>query len=238
MGKKKHLDYILELFSKSSVVDFASINRVIRSKKKVKQYTKQLIRNLIRQGKIYKVGKGMYTIYEDSSLAVFKFSPSYLGLQDALSFHNLWEQETNTLIITSRKVRSGLRKVFNRNVNIRRIAGKYMFGFEYYKYPLEDKDIYLPYSDIEKTFIDMIYFRQYLDKETIAEFKKKIDIKKLNLYLKKYPKKFQLKVTAKLNKMGDEFLHKIQQPKMKELWDNKNDEVWENTKNKNKKKNN
>jgi len=26
----------------------------------------------------------------------------------------------------------------------------------------------------------------------------------------------------------DEFLHKIQQMKMKELWDNKEDEVWEN----------
>ncbi|MBW3002733.1 hypothetical protein KY338_06255 [Candidatus Woesearchaeota archaeon] len=26
----------------------------------------------------------------------------------------------------------------------------------------------------------------------------------------------------------DEFLHKIQQKKMKELWDNKDDEAWEN----------
>ena len=26
----------------------------------------------------------------------------------------------------------------------------------------------------------------------------------------------------------DEFLHKIQQVKMKELWDNEDDEVWEN----------
>lgn len=26
----------------------------------------------------------------------------------------------------------------------------------------------------------------------------------------------------------DEFLHKIQQTKMKELWDNKEDEAWEN----------
>ena len=26
----------------------------------------------------------------------------------------------------------------------------------------------------------------------------------------------------------DEFLHKIQQPKMKELWENKEDEAWEN----------
>jgi len=26
----------------------------------------------------------------------------------------------------------------------------------------------------------------------------------------------------------DEFLHKVQQPKMRELWDNKEDEGWEN----------
>jgi len=30
------------------------------------------------------------------------------------------------------------------------------------------------------------------------------------------------------NNQYDEFLHKIQQPKMKELWDNKEDEAWEN----------
>lgn len=35
------------------------------------------------------------------------------------------------------------------------------------------------------------------------------------------------KVSKKRNQY-DEFLHKIQQPKMKELWDNKEDEVWEN----------
>lgn len=32
---------------------------------------------------------------------------------------------------------------------------------------------------------------------------------------------------AKRNNQYDEFLHKIQQPKMKELWDNKADEEWE-----------
>ncbi|MCX6708038.1 MAG: hypothetical protein NTW67_00105 [Candidatus Woesearchaeota archaeon] len=30
------------------------------------------------------------------------------------------------------------------------------------------------------------------------------------------------------NNQYDEFLHKIQQAKMKELWDNKEDEAWEN----------
>ena len=33
---------------------------------------------------------------------------------------------------------------------------------------------------------------------------------------------------AKARNQYDEFLHKIQQPKMKELWDNKEDEEWEN----------
>jgi len=33
---------------------------------------------------------------------------------------------------------------------------------------------------------------------------------------------------SKLNNQYDEFLHKVQQEKMKELWDNKEDEAWEN----------
>jgi hypothetical protein len=32
---------------------------------------------------------------------------------------------------------------------------------------------------------------------------------------------------SKKKRQYDEFLHKIQQPKMKELWDNDEDEVWE-----------
>ena len=33
--------------------------------------------------------------------------------------------------------------------------------------------------------------------------------------------------SVKQNNQYDEFLHKIQQQKMKELWDNKEDEEWE-----------
>ena len=38
----------------------------------------------------------------------------------------------------------------------------------------------------------------------------------------------QLFKSAKQRNQYDEFLHKIQQAKMKELWDNKADEEWEN----------
>ena len=35
-------------------------------------------------------------------------------------------------------------------------------------------------------------------------------------------------IKIKENNQYDEFLHKIQKEKMKELWENKEDEVWEN----------
>ncbi|MGM5485229.1 MAG: DUF7557 family protein [Nanobdellota archaeon] len=38
----------------------------------------------------------------------------------------------------------------------------------------------------------------------------------------------QIFKSVKKNNQYDEFLHKIQQPKMNELWDNDSDEDWEN----------
>src|SRR3989338_2148832 len=147
MGKLKHKG-IRELFDKSPVVDFASVNRA------VKGYSKQLIRNLVLQGKAKKLAKGCYTKYDEPSLAVFCFKPAYLGLQDAMSHHELWEQETIPVIITARKVRSGIRQVMGGNVLVRRVFPEYLFGYE----PVKEGEFFLPYSDVEKTLIDMVYF--------------------------------------------------------------------------------
>lgn len=66
-----------------------------------------------------------------------------------------------------------------------------------------------------------------LNKNVIEELKK----------IKEYPRQtynelilHMGKVFAKLRGRNqyDEFLHKIQQEKMRELWDNKTDEAWEN----------
>ena len=192
MGKIKYIQDIRKFFRESPVIDINSLKKFIS--KKDKKYIYLLISNLLKKKEISRITKGYYTIYDDASLIVFCFKPSYLGLQNALSFHNLWEQETNPVVITTNNIRSGLRKVFGRNTLLKRIPGKYMFGYEYYKYPLEDRDIYIPYSDIEKTFIDMVYFRQPLDEEVINNFKEKIDKKKLLNYLKKYPLKIRNRV--------------------------------------------
>jgi predicted transcriptional regulator of viral defense system len=194
MGKKIHLDKIFELFEKSPVADFDSIKRIVKKGGGKGGYAKQIIKNLINQRRIKRLSKGFYTIHDNIQLSVFCFKPSYFGLQDAMSFHNIWDQETIPVIITHLKVRQGIRKILGKNVLISRINKKYFFGFDYFY----DNGYYFPYSDIEKTFIDMIYFKQNIGRDALKEFKKRINLKKLNLYLKKYSKQINNKVKISL----------------------------------------
>ena len=193
MGEIKYLYKVRNFFKESPVVDINSLKKFI--KKKNKTYIHLLISNLLKKKEIHRITKGYYTIHEDPSLAVFCFKPSYLGLQNALSFHALWEQETNPVILTTKNIRKGIRKVFGRNIIMKRINKKYLFGFDYYL----DGDFYFPYSDIEKTFIDMLYFKQPLDNEQINNFKEKLNKTKLKTHLKHYPKRFQKRVLRVLN---------------------------------------
>lgn len=185
MGKEKYLKAVEELFRKSPIVSSSSIAKIVKNK----LYTKQLIRNLILKGKIQRLTKGYYTAHDDPSLIVYCFKPSYLGLQDALSYHNLWEQETIPIIITTRKIRSGIRNILGVNVLIRRLQKKYFFGIEY-----DPKGFYQPYSDTEKTFLDLVYFREMLSDETRRTIINKIDKKKLYTYLKVYSRKMKRRV--------------------------------------------
>lgn len=81
-------------------------------------------------------------------------------------------------------------------------------------------ELYTNYSDNMATTIQ-------IDEKVLEELKE----------AKEYPRQTynelienMLKIFKTLKKRNqyDEFLHKIQQPKMKELWDNKEDEAWEN----------
>ncbi len=190
MGRAKYLGRLGGIFDRSPVVKLSSIERIVKNR----NYTKQLIRNLIKKGKIRKVAKGCYTKYEEPSLAVFCFKPAYLGMEDALSFHNLWEQETIPVVVTAAKARPGLRQIFGINVLIRRVDKKYLFGFDYY--PCQE--FYLPYSDVEKTLIDLVYFKQKPGKEIIRRIRKKLNLKKLDFYLGKYPPKIKNRVLKSL----------------------------------------
>ena len=75
---------------------------------------------------------------------------------------------------------------------------------------------------------DLSFSTIQLDKDIIMELKKAREHPRqtYNDLILKMTKLF-MKVKEKSSQY-DEFLHKIQQPKMKELWDNKEDEAWEN----------
>jgi hypothetical protein len=76
-------------------------------------------------------------------------------------------------------------------VHIHRISTKHFFGFS----PLQDGQFYLPYSDVEKTIIDMVAFRQALDTDMITKIKKRMDKDKLKTYLRAYSPEIKNRVT-------------------------------------------
>ena len=146
-------------------------------------YLNLLVHNLLSDGEIKRISRGVYTFSEELEVVGFGFRPFYYGLQEALSLRNLWEQETNPVVITPRKVRSGMRVFEGANYRVRRIDRRMFFGFSMMRY----KGFWIPVSDLEKTLIDFIYFKEPLSQEVEAEMRKKADGKILREYLKKCP---------------------------------------------------
>ena len=189
MGKAKYLSRIGSLFEKSPGVSFRSIERIVGS-----GYAKLLVSGLIKKNKIIKLTKGFYTKHNEIGLSVFCFKPAYLGLQSALSYHKVWEQETIPVIITSKKVRVGTRRIGENNILVRKTDKKYFFGWSFEK----EGQFYFPYSDLEKTAIDMFVFRQELSPETFEKVRKKLNMNKLKKYLKNYSLKTQRNILSRL----------------------------------------
>lgn len=173
---------VREFLERTPVASTATLSRLVGKR----EYAYVLLNLLERRGEIRRITRGYYTIHEDPTLLVYCLKPAYLGLQDAMSLHNLWEQETIPIIITCRRVRSGLREVFDHNVMVRRISPKYFFGIE----DLERGGFFFPVSDVEKTFIDLVYFGE-MDGGLARRFKGKLNLKKLEAYLERYPERLR-----------------------------------------------
>jgi len=190
MVKMKIIDKVREYLKKTPVASIDSISRMVGSK----NYAYLLLNYLVRKKEVFRITRGYYSTQIDPTLLVLCIKPSYLGLEDALSFHNLWEQETIPIIITPRKVRQGKRKVLGHNVLIKRILPKYFFGWDLVKYG----NFLVPVSDVEKTLVDLVYFGKRIEKKLARNFKKRIDKEKLANYLRKYPVNIRNKVSKML----------------------------------------
>lgn len=186
MSKIIHINKIREFIKSVPVFRVRDIELLVGNR----NYAHLILHKLTKKGEIKRVVKGWYSLHDDPIVSVFCFKPAYVGLQEALSLHNLWEQETNVVVITTKKVRGGIREILGNNVILRTIEPKYFFGFDLIKY----ENFFVPVSDIEKTLIDFVYFKESLARETLREIIKRMNKQKLIEYLKKYPSKFKQKV--------------------------------------------
>ena len=193
----KYLQLIKERYKDKLGFTKKDLSLLLKEKEISNEYLQKLIHNLLKKKEIIRITKGKYTFADDIMVSGFSYSPFYYGLQEALSFRNLWEQETNPVIITVKKIRPGLKPSFDGgNIVLHRIDRKYFFGFDFIDY----YNIQIPVSDIEKTLIDFVYYKEEssLLPEVIKEIKEKINKKKLNEYLKVYPLHLQKKVLSLL----------------------------------------
>lgn len=175
----KYVDRLTENFSAQPSFSVDDAKRLLAGISN--DYLNLFLHNLAKKKKIHRISRGIYTFYDDPQVVGFAFRPFYYGLQDAMSLHGIWEQETNPVVVTPRKVVPGLRQFEGANYVVRRLSRKMFFGHELMRYG----KLWIPVSDVEKTFIDMVYFEQHIPNDALKEFKRKINGEKLSSYLEK-----------------------------------------------------
>ncbi len=92
-----------EFLKSTPVANLRSISVLVGDK----NYASVLMNHLLKRGEVKRITRGYYTTHDDPSLLVYCLKPAYVGLQDAMSLHGLWEQETSPVILTTRRVRGG-----------------------------------------------------------------------------------------------------------------------------------
>ncbi|MFH0955169.1 MAG: type IV toxin-antitoxin system AbiEi family antitoxin domain-containing protein [Candidatus Micrarchaeota archaeon] len=207
----KYAKELREEFSKKPVFSLRDIRTRFAAKKISSAYANVLLNHLLKRNEMHRIARGFYSFHNDPNVIAFAIQPSYFGLQDALSFHGLWQQQTIPILITPRKIRSSFRLVLGSKVLVKRTQRTMFFGIEMKKY----LDFWVPVSDPEKTLIDFFYFSQPLEKTVLKKLLKKTNPKKLREYLKQVPKKTRKKIekALKLRHRFNELWKKAKKPK-------------------------
>jgi predicted transcriptional regulator of viral defense system len=189
----KYINKIRDNLSKQDFPVFTiyDLKSMLAARKANKEYAYMMLHNLAKRNEIIRITRGVYSFHKDVRIVGFAFQPFYYGLEDALTIRKLWEQGSNPVIVTPRRVRNGVRAFSGRNYVLHRISGKHFFGYELLRYG----NIWIPVSDTEKTLIDFIYFKHYLRDDVAMKMIKQVDAKKMRSYLKRYDKRTADKVT-------------------------------------------
>ena len=198
----KFMKEFISQFSSKPVFSSYEARNFFRFRQGPEGYYKVVLNNLVRSGRIYRITRGQYSFYDEIQYVGFAFKPFYYGLQDALPIRNIWEQETNPVIITPRRVRSGIRIFQGRSYLIRWIERSMFFGYSLVEYG----DFFIPVADAEKTLIDMVYYHEFMPEEVKDEILKAVKKEKLQEYILMLPEYLRKRVSAfaGINYLGTE----------------------------------
>lgn len=157
---------------------------------------KQLIHRNIKNGMLHKITNGIYTYSDNMMVYGYAFGDFYYGLGFALDYYDIISQIMNPVIITTSKVRPGRRIINKTPIVIYRIKEDMFFGYTFKKI----NGVEVPISDVEKTFIDTVYYNYKLEQYVYGIIQKRLDYSKLDEYLKMCPEWLRKRVRNVLDK--------------------------------------
>lgn len=155
-----------------------------------------LIHRNIEKGVLHKITNGVYTYSDNVMVYGYAFGDFYYGVGFALDYYDIISQVMNPVIITTSKASPGPRDVNGKPIFIYRIKEDMFFGYTFKKI----NGIEVPISDVEKTFIDTVYYNFKLEQYVYGIIQQRLNYAKLDEYLKMCPKWLQKRVMNVLNK--------------------------------------
>lgn len=157
---------VLKELEKQVVFNSRTVRNIVA---KPAPYANLFIHRLRKNGAIYEIEKGKYTLHKDPLLISSRIIwPSYISLWSALRYHNLTEQIPHSVWVITTRLRRKIRMNFlDTEINFVITKPKYFFGYD--KLSFRGYEIFV--ADPEKAIIDCLLFRKVSSAEIFGILK-------------------------------------------------------------------
>lgn len=141
-----------------------------------RDYAKKILHELFKSGKISRVERGKYTVFDDAlTVATHLTEPCYVSMWSALSIQKLTTQVPFSVEIVTTRQRFNRKIMFNNTpIIFYTVRSEMMYGYENI---IWKEHVRIPVAKPEKIIIDALYFRTIAAEELseiIATLNKKL----------------------------------------------------------------
>jgi predicted transcriptional regulator of viral defense system len=123
-----------------------------------RDYAKKILHELFKSGKITRVERGKYTIFDDAlTVATHLTEPCYVSMWSALSIQKLTTQIPFSVEIVTTRQRFNRKIMFNNTpIIFYTVRSEMMYGYENI---IWKEHVRIPVAKPEKIIVDALYFR-------------------------------------------------------------------------------